>query len=165
MNLFIDTPQRAAERLQRERRSAAEDRRAAIACEGDSLAASIFAWDAPGPSEEPEAAAPSEARRPAPEDAQTRPDEQAEPLYSVAEDAYRAEKAYDRKRARKRKLAGALRMLAMAVLLPLAVVAVFLISYVLTCILNGASPDELVQLVAQLFSRVKGFVRDVVALL
>lgn len=134
MNLFIDTPQRASERLERERQ---------LAMEADGGAAAAAAAERPPASVEREPAEP----------------------YSVAEEAYRKEKAYDRKRARRRKAAGVLRVMATVVVLPVAVVAVFLVSYGLTCILNGASPDELAQLFGELFARVEGFAQDVMAAL
>ena len=87
---------------------------------------------------------------------------ESEPV-PLAGEAYREEMAYDRRRARRRRLAGVLRVLAMIVAVPLAVVVVFLASYALTCILNGASPDELAQLMGNLFSSVGGFVQEAFA--
>ena len=48
-------------------------------------------------------------------------------------------------RARRRRWAQRLRTLAMIVLIPLGLAAIFLASYALTCILNGASPSEVLQ--------------------
>ena len=79
---------------------------------------------------------------------------------SIAADAYREEKAFDRKRRRHRGLGRVLRMLMLIVLTPLAIVAVFLISYALTCILNGASPEELVSSFESLFARVEGLLYE-----
>ena len=75
---------------------------------------------------------------------------------SIAADAYREEKAFDRKRRRRRACARVLRMLALMVLIPVAIAAVFLVSYALTCILNGASPEELVASFENLFARIEG---------
>ena len=47
-------------------------------------------------------------------------------------------------------------MLALMVLIPVAIAAVFLVSYALTCILNGASPEELVASFENLFARIEG---------
>lgn len=81
--------------------------------------------------------------------------------YSVAQEAYRAELDHDKKRSRKRKLHGILRVLLMVVLVPVLLVAIFLASYALTCIINGATPEELVRLMGNLFARVEGFAHDV----
>ena len=46
-----------------------------------------------------------------------------------------------------------LRTLAMIVLIPLGLAAIFLASYALTCILNGASPNEVLQHLSALGQR------------
>ena len=65
--------------------------------------------------------------------------------YSVQQDSYAQELAFDKSRARRRRWAQRLRTLAMIVLIPLGLAAIFLASYALTCILNGASPNEVLQ--------------------
>ncbi|MDY4947393.1 MAG: hypothetical protein SO090_06760 [Collinsella sp.] len=65
--------------------------------------------------------------------------------YSVQQDSYAQELAFDKRRARRRRWAQRLRTLAMIVLIPLGLAAIFLASYALTCILNGASPNEVLQ--------------------
>ena len=65
--------------------------------------------------------------------------------YSVQQDSYAQELAFDKRRARRRRWAQRLRTLAMIVLIPLGLAAIFLASYALTCILNGASPSEVLQ--------------------
>lgn len=65
--------------------------------------------------------------------------------YSVQQDSYAQELAFDKRRARRRLWAQRLRTLAMIVLIPLGLAAIFLASYALTCILNGASPIEVLQ--------------------
>lgn len=65
--------------------------------------------------------------------------------YSVQQDSYAQELAFDKRRARRRRWVQRLRALAMIVLIPLGLAAIFLASYALTCILNGASPSEVLQ--------------------
>lgn len=65
--------------------------------------------------------------------------------YSVQQDSYAQELAFDKRRARRRRVGQRLRILAMIVLIPLGLAAIFLASYALTCILNGASPNEVLQ--------------------
>lgn len=55
--------------------------------------------------------------------------------------------------ARRRRLGQRLRTLAMIVLIPLGLAAIFLASYALTCILNGASPNEVLQHLSALGQR------------
>lgn len=197
MDLFIDTPERAAERMERRwqeaggRPSMSDGAfgEAARASETGSGASSLFesSYDAgstvselldldepsgfeggkdasPAGSGRSDHAARHGRRRSRGRasggDASKRPPVPVEP-YSTAGEAYREEKAYDRRRAKKRKLAGVLRVLAMIVLLPLALVAVFLVSYTLTCILNGASLDEVVLLVDELLAHVEALVNDI----
>lgn len=78
--------------------------------------------------------------------------------YSVAQESYRDELAFMKRRARRKKLSAALRVLAFVILVPVVLAIVFVASYLLTCILNGASPDELGGLIATLVERVAGFV-------
>lgn len=77
--------------------------------------------------------------------------------YSVAGEAYREEKAYQRRRAEHGKLVSALRVIATVVLLPLLLVAVFLVSYAITCIVNGASISELSELMTELVTSIRSF--------
>lgn len=79
--------------------------------------------------------------------------------YSIAGDAYREEIAYDKWRARRKKRGAILKVVAYLLLLPCAVAAVFLVSYALTCILNGASPDELGDQMLNLFQRIGALAR------
>ena len=73
--------------------------------------------------------------------------------YSVQQDSYAQELAFDKRRARRRRWAQRLRTLAMIVLIPLGLAAIFLASYTLTCILNGASPSEVLKHLAALGQR------------
>ena len=83
--------------------------------------------------------------------------------YSLEQDTYRAELAFDRKRSRRRKVLSAARVLALVVLVPAILVVVFVASYILTCILNGATPDDVVELLQGLWMRVEGFAHDVLS--
>lgn len=74
--------------------------------------------------------------------------------------AYARELDFDGKRARRRKLKAAARMLATIVLFPLLLAAVFLVSYALACIAGGATPQELVDLMGKLFSRIGAFIEN-----
>ena len=73
--------------------------------------------------------------------------------YSVQQDSYAQELAFDKRRTRRRRLGQRLRTLAMIVVIPLGLVAIFLASYALTCILNGASPEEVLRHLAALGRR------------
>lgn len=79
--------------------------------------------------------------------------EAAPEAYSVQQDSYAQELAFDKRRARRRRWAQRLRTLAMIVLIPLGLAAIFLASYALTCILNGASPSEVLEHLAALGQR------------
>ena len=85
------------------------------------------------------------------------------PVTSTAGEAYLAEKAYHRRRARQRKTGVVVRTLAMVLVIPLAMLAVFVASYALTCIVNGASIEELGQLMGELASNVGDFVQEALA--
>ena len=98
----------------------------------------------------PTAPAPREVP-PRPRESETAP---APPEYSQAQQTYRDELAFDRRRARARRRSGALRALATVVAVPLLLAVVFLGSYILFCILNGASVDELGTLLVALFEQV-----------
>lgn len=64
-------------------------------------------------------------------------------LPTNAHDAYAAERAYDAARRRRARAASVARVALAVVLAPIVLFAVFLAAYALTCVLNGASPDEL----------------------
>lgn len=73
--------------------------------------------------------------------------------YSVQQDSYAQELAFDKRRTRHRRVGQRLRTLAMIVLIPLGLAVIFLVSYALTCILNGASPNEVLQHLSALGQR------------
>ena len=89
---------------------------------------------------------------------QSRPED-----YSVQQEEYRRELDYDRGRARRRTARARLRTLAMIVIVPLGLIAIFLVSYSLTCILNGATPEEVVQHLTNLIARIESTVRTIVS--
>lgn len=74
--------------------------------------------------------------------------------YSLEQESYQAEIAFDKRRTRRRKLLAAVRTLAAIVLVPVVLAAIFLVSYTLTCILSGASPEEVVELLGDLLRNV-----------
>lgn len=125
MDLFLETPQQQAERMLRQQQRLME-----MQMQG--------------------AVTQSVAQNAAPEAASA----QAPETYSVQQDSYAQELAFDKHRARRRRLGQRLRTLAMIVLIPLGLVAIFLASYALTCILNGASPNEVLQHLSALGQRI-----------
>lgn len=156
MNLFIETPQRAAERLERERRYARAAAPALDIARVQDGAASTMA--ASLDLDEPDSVA---RHRPGnrPYAAQPR----AGQPYSVAQDSYQRELAFDKQRARRRKVTGMLKMALFVLLLPVALVVVFIAAYALACIANGASPQELLGLLGALLERMGGFVAGALA--
>lgn len=80
--------------------------------------------------------------------------------YAPGPEAYREELAYDRMRARRRRRSGALRVVALVIAVPCMLAFAFVASYILTCILNGASPDDIAGLLADLAERVRGWIAD-----
>ena len=124
MDLFLETPQQQAERMLRQQQRLME-MQMQVAVTQPVV----------------QNAAPEMASTPAPE------------TYSVQQDSYAQELAFDKLRARRRRLGQRLRTLAMIVLIPLGLAAIFLASYALTCILNGASPNEVLQHLAALGQR------------
>lgn len=76
----------------------------------------------------------------------------------LAVEAYRDAREHDTRRVRRARLRGVLRALGLVIVVPLAMAALFIASYALTCIVNGASPEELSALMENLFARVGGFI-------
>lgn len=131
MDLFLETPQQQAERMlrQQQRLMEMQMQRAAVQPPAQNAAPAV-----------------SPAGGSAPEN------------YSVQQDSYAQELAFDRHRARRRRWTQRLRTLAMIVLIPLGLAAIFLASYALTCILNGASPSEVLEHLAALGQRLSDVV-------
>lgn len=125
MDLFLETPQQQAERMLRQQR--------------------LMEMQMQGAAVQP----PAQNAAPAVSSAG-----EVDPgAYSVQQDSYAQELAFDKRRARRRRWAQRLRTLAMIVLIPLGLAAIFLASYALTCILNGASPSEVLEHLAALGQR------------
>ena len=137
MDLFLETPQQQAERMLRQQQRLME-------MQTQGAPAQIFAQGASS------AVPPAAAVEPEP----ARGSEPASDAYSVQQDSYAQELAFDKRRARRRRLGQRLRTLAMIVLIPLGLAAIFLVSYALTCILNGASPNEVLQHLSALGQRI-----------
>lgn len=126
MDLFLETPQQQAERMLRQQQRLMEMQMQGVAVQ---------------PPAQNAAPAVSSAGEVDPG------------AYSVQQDSYAQELAFDKRRARRRRWAQRLRTLAMIVLIPLGLAAIFLASYTLTCILNGASPSEVLKHLAALGQR------------
>ncbi len=84
--------------------------------------------------------------------------------YSIAQETYAEQLAFDRRRMRHRRGAAAARVLLVVILVPVLLFAAFVGSYALTCILNGASPRELVVLMSELFGKMRAFGGLVIAM-
>ena len=130
MDLFLETPQQQAERMLRQQQRLMEMQMQGATAQpvAQNAAPAAVPAAAPGRESAPEA-------------------------YSVQQASYAQELAFDKRRVRHRRLAQRLRTLAMIVLIPLGLAAIFLVSYALTCILNGASPNEVLQHLAALGQR------------
>lgn len=126
MDLFLETPQQQTERMLRQQQRLMEMQMQGAAVQ---------------PPAQNAAPAVSSAGAAAPE------------AYSVQQDSYAQELAFDKRRARRRRWSQRLRTLAIIVLIPLGLAAIFLASYALTCILNGASPSEVLEHLAALGQR------------
>ena len=126
MDLFLETPQQQAERMLRQQQRLMEMQMQGVAVQ---------------PRAQNAAPPVSPAGGSAPEN------------YSVQQDSYAQELAFDKRRSRRRRWGQRLRTLAMIVLIPLGLAAIFLASYALTCILNGASPNEVLEHLAALGQR------------
>lgn len=81
--------------------------------------------------------------------------------YSIAGEAYREERAYAARRHRHKLVLGMLRTVGVIVAVPVIVTLVFVASYVLTCVLEGATPEELVQALSDLWEQALRIVRQV----
>lgn len=82
--------------------------------------------------------------------------------YSLEQESYQTELAFDRARTRRRKLAAVVRTIAAIVLVPAVLAVVFVASYTLTCILNGATPQEVVELLGDLAHNVIELIQSIV---
>lgn len=80
---------------------------------------------------------------------------------SIAGEAYREERAYAARRHRRKLVLGMLRTVGVIVAVPVIVTLVFVASYALTCVLEGATPEELVQALSDLWEQALRIVRQV----
>lgn len=165
MDLFIKTPRQVSERMERERR-VQDDRRdapqgvpavgapppgrgavpvAAGGRAGDGACGRQDVTAAAGRAQGFQAAAPQGAGRAGYE------------AYSVAQEAYREELAFDKRRTRRRKRLALLRVVGLIIGIPLLLAVVFVGSYVCTCILNGATPEEVAELLGEMAGHVTSF--------
>lgn len=126
MDLFLETPRQQAERMLRQQQRLMEMQMQGAAAQAPAQNAA--------PAVSPAGGVASES-------------------YSVQQDSYAQELAFDKRRTHRRRLGQRLRTLAMIVVIPLGLVAIFLASYALTCILNGASPEEVLRHLAALGRR------------
>lgn len=69
---------------------------------------------------------------------------------------YRDEIAYDRRRSKRFRRRSVLRVFAMLIAIPAVLAIAFVVSYVLTLIAGGATPEEVVELLRNLWSRLQG---------
>lgn len=80
---------------------------------------------------------------------------------SIAGEAYREERAYAARRHRHKLVLGMLRTVGVIVAVPVIVTLVFVASYALTCVLEGATPEELVQALSDLWEQALRIARQV----
>lgn len=161
MNLFIETPRRANGSVSPRRAAVAQagagDRTGA--CAAPDLWAKRGGYPERG-SVERNARPVRERRAPVGKHAAVEDRDEPEIPFSQAQQSYQEEMAFDRKRHRGKRRAALVRVLAYVLLLPVVLFAVFIGAYALTCILNGATPEELNELMQALFARMQGLVWD-----
>lgn len=95
--------------------------------------------------------------QPAAAGGQPTPDAYRASSYSVTQDDYQKERAFDKRRARNRAIGRVLRVLLLVIAIPLLLIAIFVGSYVLTCILDGATPQEVLELLTVQMARIQSF--------
>lgn len=83
-------------------------------------------------------------------------------LYSVAQQSYREEIEYSKKREAKRIHIAALKVIGIAVGTPILLVAVFLAAYIVTCVISGATPEEMVGLLKDLAGDIASFAQGII---
>lgn len=151
MNLFIETPQQEAERLLRDQRRQIEELRRLSGQMRDPSQTNVLDAARLWQQSAPQVASASAAALQQPA---------AEP-YSVAQDGYEKQIRFDKRRQARARWAGVARVLLVLVLVPMFLFAAFIASYVLTCIINGATPAELGELMMRLFEKMRSFVAAV----
>ena len=162
MNLFIETPQRAAERASRERARQIEELRMLTAQQA-SMGRAAFSpseplaqggvasyrvedmgWSAPRADATGSFAQPAFAS--------------ATPVADAAE--YERERKESRRRTRARRVGRVVRSVLLILLVPVLLAVVFVAAYALTCIMNGASPGELMGLLGSMAEKVAAFAAE-----
>lgn len=180
MDLFIETPKQASERLERERRSQEawlkalqqqyDEARLCAARDAALQNAPRAGQEAPyegraqkqpppvaHPGRQSGCGEPAGERVSNPASAGEAPAASRSSEYTVAQDAYRKEIAFDKRRARRRKAFAVVRFAGLILGIPLLLGMVFIGSYVCTCVLNGATPSEVGELLAGMASRIASF--------
>lgn len=93
--------------------------------------------------------------------ASAQPAPQADGGYSIEQESYQEALAFHRQRARRSMRRAAVRVVLIALGVPLALALIFIAAYVFTCVLDGATPQEVGVLLIELFHDVAGLVHDV----
>lgn len=74
--------------------------------------------------------------------------------YSLEQETYQEELAFHKRRLRTSRMASVARIVLAVVLIPLGLAALFVASYAFTCIIDGATPAEVVELLKGFAERV-----------
>ena len=98
--------------------------------------------------------------RPASRSGQTADQVRPDRLYSVEQESYREELAFNRRRSKRRRALSVARMVGLVIAVPTGLVLLFLLAYALTCIMDGASPEELVGLMTELLEHASAVVHQ-----
>ena len=77
-----------------------------------------------------------------------------QPRYSLEQETYQEELAFHKRRLRTSRMASVARIVLAVVLIPLGLAALFVASYAFTCIIDGATPGEVVELLKGFAERV-----------
>ena len=77
-----------------------------------------------------------------------------QPRYSLEQETYQEELAFHKRRLRTSRMASVARIVLAVVLIPLGLAALFVASYTFTCIIDGATPGEVVELLKGFAERV-----------
>lgn len=93
--------------------------------------------------------------------ASAQPAPRADGGYSIEQESYQEALAFHRQRARRSMRRAAVRVVLIAFGVPLALALIFIAAYVFTCVLDGATPQEVGVLLVELFHDVAGLVHDV----
>ena len=158
MQLFLETPEMRARRQERsDGACAAEPRYGGVPGVAAPAAppARIGLFDAEPPTQ---AAQARTASTQTVHESAPRPDDR----YSLEQESYQEELAFNKRRARQSIRRAVVRTLLIVVAVPVVLAAIFVAAYAFTCILDGATPEELVVLLQELFQDVANLVRNLV---